>query len=84
MSYEGPHPKAFRYGFLGGKITPATIVRIHRSGPAPNHGRNANMLMGDFSVRAVNVCVDGEFPWIDYTGTMFHPSRASSRGWERK
>lgn len=84
LKFSGPHPKALKYGFLGGKANPGTIAKTDSFGPAPNHGRNCNMLMGDFSVRAVNVCVDGEFPWIDYVGTMFHPSRASSRGFETR
>lgn len=82
LSYRGPHPNAFKYGFMGG-IKPATRNRVDVYGPAPNHGRDCNMLMGDFSVDSVNVTVDGEFPWTefegqDYTGDNFHPSRASS------
>jgi len=83
LKYEGPHPKAFKYGYMGGK-SPASVAKTSYTGPASNHGRNCNMLMGDFSVRAVNVCVDGEFPWQDHAGTMFHPSRASTRGFETK
>lgn len=78
MSYAGPHPKALKYGFMGGK-TMASAARVNRFGLAPNHGKNANILMGDFSVRPVNVCVDGDFPWTDYYGTNFHPSRSISR-----
>jgi prepilin-type N-terminal cleavage/methylation domain-containing protein len=79
MMFEGPHPKAFQYGYAGGK-SPAAIAKTNPSGPAPNHGKNCNMLMGDMHVEPVNVCVDGEFPWQDHVGTAFHPSRASKRG----
>ena len=80
LSYNGPHPKALKYGFMGGEINPVTVSRINSNGPAPNHGPKCNMLMADFHVEAINVCIDGEFPWTDYVGTSFHPSRASSMG----
>ncbi|MFI4911382.1 MAG: type II secretion system protein [Sedimentisphaeraceae bacterium JB056] len=83
LDYRGPHPKAFKYGYMGGK-SPATVSKTSPSGPAPNHGRDCNMLMADYHVEAVNVCVDGEFPWTDHTGSAFHPSRASVRGNEKK
>ncbi|MFI4912053.1 MAG: type II secretion system protein [Sedimentisphaeraceae bacterium JB056] len=79
MMFEGPHPKAFKYGYAGGK-SPASISKTSYSGPAPNHGKNCNMLMGDMHVEPVNVCVDGQFPWEDHVGTSFHPSGASTRG----
>lgn len=84
LSYQGPHPKAFKYGYMGGTRTHTNVNLINSFGPAPNHGRNCNMLMGDFHVSAVNVCVDGEFPWKDHTGTMFHPSRATKNGFETR
>ncbi len=84
LSYRGPHPKALDYGYMSGAIPQVSANFVNSFGPAPNHGRNCNMLMGDFSVRAVNVCVDGEFPWQDFVGTMFHPSRASTRGFETR
>lgn len=83
LASQGPHPKAFKYGFMGGKSV-ASISRTHRSGPAPNHGRNCNMLMGDFSVRAVNVCDEKAFPWMNFEVNMFHPSRATQRGNQTK
>ncbi len=83
LKYEGPHPKAFKYGYMGGK-SPASISKTSYTGPAPNHGKNCNMLMADFSVRPVNVCEEGQFPWQDHAGTMFHPSRASTRGFETR
>ncbi len=79
MAYSGPHPNAFKYGYMGGKKTPSNIGYVNNFGPAPNHGKNCNMLMGDFHVEAVNVCVDGEYPWTDHKGTVFHPSRQPSR-----
>ncbi|MFI4911209.1 MAG: type II secretion system protein [Sedimentisphaeraceae bacterium JB056] len=75
MMYQGPHPAALKYGYVGGEIKPANRDMINNFGPAPNHGKNCNMLMADFHVEAVNVCVDGEFPWTDHIGTAFHPSR---------
>lgn len=83
MDFEGVHPKAFKYGFMGGKSA-SSVARTRPSGPAPNHGKNCNMLMADFHVEPVNVCVDGKYPWTDYTGTSFHPSRASKRGYDTK
>lgn len=80
MMYKGPHPAALKHGYLGGEITPANRDMIHNFGPAPNHGNNCNILMADFHVEAVNVCIDGKFPWIDHIGTVFHPSRNPGSG----
>lgn len=84
MHFKGPHPMAIKYGFMGGEINWLSKSRTDPWGLAPNHGREANILMGDFSVRGVDVCVDGQFPWFDYVGTAFHPSRASERGYRKR
>ncbi len=76
MYYSGPHPNVLKYGYLGGKVTVMTRDKLNYFGPAPNHGRNCNMLMADFHVEAVNVCVEGQYPWTEPRGAEFHPSRA--------
>jgi prepilin-type N-terminal cleavage/methylation domain-containing protein len=79
MAVTAPHPSVFKYGYMGGKLTPLTRSYVNNFGPAPNHNRKCDFLMGDFHVEAVNICVDGKYPWTDHKGTVFHPSGKTSK-----
>lgn len=56
MAAAGPSPAARQYGYTG---------TTNNGGPAPNYGRNALFLFGDWHVEARDVCDGGKWPWSE-------------------
>jgi prepilin-type N-terminal cleavage/methylation domain-containing protein/prepilin-type processing-associated H-X9-DG protein len=85
MSVMNPHPSAYKYGWLGGRIEQYGESRSNMFGPSPNHGNSGcNFLMADGHTATIDITTAGSWPWLGDTeqeqtsGRAFHPARSPS------
>ncbi len=83
MNYANPNPLAYKYGWLNGDMAQYGESRSSMNGPSPSHGNSkCNFLMADGHTDSIDVCKQGQWPWLGDTpqqqmnGKAFHPRRS--------